>query len=183
MTWIALVVCCGAGGLIASATPPVPVERDGQADFDFLFGSWKIKNRVLAKPLSGSHEWYEFEATAIERPIWGGKGNVEELDGDSPKGHLQGLAVRLYDPVAKHWSIYWADRRFSTVGFPPAVGVFHGNRGEFFSDGEYQGKKTLDRLVWISLGKNTARWEQASSLDQGKTWETNWTMDFTRTAP
>jgi hypothetical protein len=26
----------------------------------------------------------------------------------------------------------------------------------------------------------TLRWEQAFSLDDGQTWETNWTADFTR---
>jgi hypothetical protein len=35
------------------------------------------------------------------------------------------------------------------------------------------------RFVWLRLGPNSARWEQAFSFD-GQTWETNWTMAFTR---
>ena len=27
------------------------------------------------------------------------------------------------------------------------------------------------------------RWEQASSVDGGKTWETNWIVNFTRVKP
>jgi hypothetical protein len=35
-------------------------------------------------------------------------------------------------------------------------------------------------LHWTSAGPDAARWEQAFSADGGKTWETNWIMDFTR---
>lgn len=33
-------------------------------DFDFYIGTWAIHNRRLRKPLAGSTEWYEFEATS-----------------------------------------------------------------------------------------------------------------------
>jgi hypothetical protein len=32
------------------------------------------------------------------------------------------------------------------------------------------------------LSDESANWEQAFSTDDGKTWETNWTMDETRIA-
>jgi hypothetical protein len=32
----------------------------------------------------------------------------------------------------------------------------------------------------VSLRANSCRWRQAFSADGGKTWETNWIMDFTR---
>jgi len=31
-------------------------------------------------------------------------------------------------------------------------------------------------------GPHAPRWEQALSVDGGATWETNWTMDFVRSA-
>ena len=37
----------------------------------------------------------------------------------------------------------------------------------------------MSRYRWTH-GMNTARWEQAFSQDDGKTWETNWTTDYTR---
>jgi hypothetical protein len=160
--------------------PPPAATQGGESDFDFVLGSWKIKNRMLARPLSGSSSWYEFDATSVNRPIWGGKANVEEWDGTSPKGRIQGMAVRLYDPAARQWSIYWADGRTGILG-SPVVGSFKNGRGEFFSDGTFDGKKTRERVVWSRITSTSCRWEQAISIDGGKTWETNWIMDFTRT--
>jgi hypothetical protein len=182
-------VACGALVLaatsvgIASAEPPAPPLHDGQSDFDFVVGTWKVKNRVLDGWLKGSTTWYEFDATAHERPIWGGHGIVEEWDGTSPKRHIQGLAVRLYDPASRHWSIWWADRSLGTLLLPPVVGTFKDGRGEFFCDETFDGKPSRTRVTWIKLTKDALRWEQAYSLDGGKTWETNWIMNFTRAAP
>jgi hypothetical protein len=165
------------------ASPAAPPAPDAASDFAFLTGTWKIRNRVLDGWLKGSTTWYEYDATAVERPIWGGHGNIEEWDGVSPKRHIQGLAVRLYDPTARHWSIWWADRSVGTVFSPPVVGGFKNGRGEFFSESTIDGKRVRTRILWIKLTADALRWEQAYSTDGGKTWETNWIMNFTRTAP
>ena len=39
---------------------------------------------------------------------------------------------------------------------------------------------TLDALLKPFVNTPSPRWEQAFSLDEGNSWETNWTMDFTR---
>lgn len=48
-------------------------QRDGQYDFDFWVGTWKIHNRRLKHPLSGSNEWYEFEGTISRVRFGSGK--------------------------------------------------------------------------------------------------------------
>jgi hypothetical protein len=48
---------------------PAPTERDGQHDFDFWRGTWKIHNRRLVHPLTGSTTWVEFEGTSIARGL------------------------------------------------------------------------------------------------------------------
>ena len=53
-------------------------------------------------------------------------------------------------------------------------------RGEFLSHEDYQGRMVLVRFHWTPGGPDEARWEQAFSADAGRTWETNWIMQFTR---
>jgi hypothetical protein len=36
------------------------------------------------------------------------------------------------------------------------------------------------RFLWTRTDTESPRWEQAFSDDGGRTWETNWEMDFTR---
>jgi len=59
---------------------------DGKSDFDFLFGNWSVANRRLRRPLSGSNDWYEFKATALESPFFSGEGNLEQYDAPNAPG-------------------------------------------------------------------------------------------------
>ena len=162
---------------IATAAPPVP--RDGQSDFDFVFGRWKIHNRRLQKPLSGSTTWYEFEGASVARPIWGGKAHVDEYEAESPSGRIQGMTVRLYDPQSKQWTIYWANAAKGAFDVP-MVGAFRDGVGAFYDQETYEGRAVYVRFLWTVQGKDACRWEQAFSADGGTTWETNWIMEMTR---
>lgn len=162
------------------AHAPAP-PRDGLHDFDFLHGTWRIHNRRLRRPLAGSAEWYEFEGRSVERPLWDGQANLEEYEGTLPDGtRLRGLALRLYDPEAKRWTIHWSGSASGTLT-PAMTGAFRDGLGEFFSHEEFQGRMVLVRFHWTRSGPDAARWEQAFSADGGRSWETNWIMDFTRT--
>jgi hypothetical protein len=74
-------------------------ERDGQHDFDFELGLWKIHLRKLLHPLTGSTTWVEFDGTSVTRKVWSGRSQIEEFETDSPAaGHIEGLTLRLYNP-------------------------------------------------------------------------------------
>lgn len=154
-------------------------QGDGQHDFDFWFGSWKVHNRRLVHPLTGSNEWVEFDGTVVARPVWGGRANADEFEADSPSGHIEGMTVRTYDPKSRQWNIYWANAA-KGVFEKPMIGQFKNGRGEFFDQEEFAGKAVYVRFVWSDIKPNSCRWEQAFSNDGGKTWETNWIMTFTR---
>lgn len=153
--------------------------RDGMHGFDFLHGQWHIRNRRLRRPLTGSTEWYEFEGRSLERPFWDGQGNLSEYEGDSPDGPIRGLALRLYDPRSKQWSIHWSNSVLGTRD-RAMIGEFKDGKGEFYNQDQFEGREILARFLWSSTGANAARWEQAFSADGGRTWEPNWVMDFTR---
>ena len=154
--------------------------RDGQADFDFIIGQWKVHHRRLKQALKGSEDWEEFDGTSVTRKVWEGAANVEEVEADSRTwGRVQGMAVRLYDLKSNQWRIYWANRKWGTLD-QPMIGEFKDGRGEFFNQELFEGRGIYVRFIWSVFTEASCRWEQAFSEDGGKTWETNWIMDFTR---
>ncbi|MDH5822634.1 hypothetical protein QFW77_06460 [Luteimonas sp. RD2P54] len=155
-------------------------QDDGRHDFDFSHGRWRVGNRRLRARLCGCRDWDQFEARASCRPVLGGLGNTDEFC-SAWQGGLLGMTLRLFNPQARQWSIYWASNRAGeleapvTGGFADGVGTFHGLD-------RHQGRVVLARFVWSEIGTDSAHWQQALSPDGGVTWETNWHMHFTREA-
>jgi hypothetical protein len=100
----------GKNGTVSSQQS-VSDKRDGQHDFDFLVGSWKFHLKRLKQRLIGSTEWVELDGTTVCRKVLDGRGEVEEMNVESADKHIhiQGLALRLYNPESHQWSIYWAN--------------------------------------------------------------------------
>jgi hypothetical protein len=169
----------------APAAATAAPARDGQRDFDYLLGSWKIHLKRLVHPLTGSNEWVEFDGTTVCRHLWGGRAEVEEFNVDSPKEnlHIQGLALRLYNPASRQWSIYWANAAKGVMDIPPMVGQFTGDHGEFYDQESYEGRAVYVRFLWTRVNTSSPHFEQAYSTDGGKTWETNWITDQTKVSP
>jgi hypothetical protein len=153
--------------------------RDGSHDFDFWFGRWHVRNRRLRERLAGCGEWVEFDATSTARPLLDGIGNEDEFRTDHDGGFI-GMSFRFYDEATGRWSIYWADSRRCGVLDPPVFGRFAGDVGVFEGEDTFAGRPILVRFTWSGVTTPAPRWEQAFSADAGATWETNWTMEFTR---
>jgi hypothetical protein len=165
----------------ADVKTPVPV-ANGQHDFDYLLGSWKIHLKRRLRPLTGSNEWSEFDGTVNCRAIWNGLAEVEEFKVDSPEKNLfiQGLAVRLYNPKTQQWSIYWANSKNGAIDPVPQVGRFVDGRGEFYGQDTLDGRAIYVRFVWTNTTSAAPHFEQAFSADGGKTWEVNWITEQTK---
>jgi hypothetical protein len=152
---------------------------DGSRDFDFLIGSWHIRNARLRQRLAGSSDWEEFDGAGTARFLPGGLGNIDEFRAEEWRPGFVGMAVRLFDPKTQLWSIYWADNARHVLD-PPVVGAFRDGVGVFEGDDEHEGTPVRVRFTWTHPAPETARWEQAFSTDGGASWETNWIMSFTR---
>jgi len=147
--------------------------------FDFLVGEWTSTQRRLREVLNGSDDWYEFKGYTKSWSTLGGVGILDEVS--FPEQGFSGLTVRLYDKENDLWSIYWANSRNGQLALPPQVGRFDENgRGEFFADDVYNGQSIKVVYVWYDIKEDSARWQQAFSVDDGKTWEVNWTAEFHR---
>lgn len=166
-----------------SLRPDAPA-GDGRDDFNFLQGSWRVGNRRLQRPLDPEDDsWEEFSAEAVVRPVLNGLGNTDTIRSElGPGGQFfEGLTLRLFDPSDGLWRIWWTSNRQPGHLDPPMTGAFTGSHGIFFGDDEVAGTPIRIRFDWHALDADSARWAQAFSLDGGRTWTTNWIMNFTRT--
>ena len=174
-------------GATAHATQDTPKPPQGSPnlsglhDFDFLAGSWRVHHRRLKERLADSHEWVSFEGTCTMRPLMDGYGNVDDNFLDMPGNPYHGVGLRSYDTKTGEWAIWWVDGRMPHSPLdPPVKGHFENGVGNFYSDDTLRGKTIRVRYTWSHITPTSARWEQAYSPDAGKTWETNWEMEFER---
>jgi Protein of unknown function (DUF1579) len=152
----------------------------GDDGFDFLIGNWRVHHRRLKERLANNQEWVEFDGTCASRKILGGLGNMDENFLDMPDGAYSAVTLRTYDRAKDQWSIWWIDSRNPGQLDPPVVGRFENGVGTFYADDTFKGEPIRVRFFWTEVTSSTPHWEQAFSIDGGKTWETNWTMDFTK---
>ena len=172
----AAIVASTATAAGTSTAPANAAASSGAHDFDFEFGNWHVHHRIKR-----NGEWIEFDGTSSDRPLNDGASNVEENTFHRPSGDSQGIALRTYDAKTASWAIWWVDSRDPHAALdPPVKGRFVDGVGTFYSDGVVNGKPTRTRYVWSHITPTSARWEQAFSADAGKTWDTNWVMEFRR---
>jgi hypothetical protein len=162
---------------------PLSAAAHAPQDFDFMIGDWQVQHRRLNSRLTGCTEWTAFDGLSSTTHILGGFGNVEDNLLHFPDATVRAVAMRSYDAASGHWSIWWLDGRQPHQLDVPVVGRFDGTTGTFLAQDRLDGRAIHVRFLWNANPAGKPRWEQAFSADGGRSWETNWTMEFTRTAP
>jgi hypothetical protein len=163
-------------------TGPAPRASAGSDthDFDFLNGDWRVYHRYL-RVKGDVREWVDADGTTSHLELMEGRANLDDYMINAPSGVSRAVALRSYDPKASQWSIWWLDGRTPHGELdPPVQGGFEKGVGTFYGHTTINGKPMRVRFVWSQINGPSARWEQAYSSDAGKTWETNWTMEFRR---
>ena len=138
-------------------------ERDGQRDFDFELGSWKIHLKRRLHPLTGSNTWIDFDGTSVTRKLWDGRAQIEEFETDGLGGHIEGLTLRTYDPQTRQWRLYWANSKDGAV-VVPQIGKFKDGQGEFYA----QIPSTASRFLSASSGRRRTPASRISSRHSPK---------------
>jgi hypothetical protein len=154
----------------------IPSATSSQNDFDFLEGKWKVHNRKLKIRLSNNTEWDEFESTLHMKKALNGFGNVENYYAAFNSKPFEGLAVRLFNPDSKLWTIYWMDTNSLAMDKHPVTGSFEDRVGKFYAKDTLNGKEIVVLYQWDATNANQPKWSQAFSPDNGKTLEWNWEM-------
>jgi hypothetical protein len=150
------------------------------SDFDFLPGLWDVSNRKLADTLDPDcDEWEAFNATSEARAILGGIGNIDHFRMED--GSYEGFSLRLFDPEADLWRIWWSSTQRPGRLDPPVEGRFSDDGTALFEcEDVLEGVPIRMRFVWSEITDSSARWEQSFSFDGGRTWKPNWVMKLTR---
>ncbi|HEU0273982.1 MAG TPA: hypothetical protein VFQ83_05595 [Candidatus Udaeobacter sp.] len=149
-----------------------PSSTSSQHDFDFLVGTWKLRNRKLKSRLTHSSEWMSFDSRVEMHQILNGLGNIDKYTDQASGKPYEGIALRLFDPTTRLWSIYWADGSSGKLD-PPVVGSFENKIGHFFGRDTYKGQPIIVVFRWDVRNPSLPVWSQAFSTDEGKTWEWN----------
>lgn len=165
----------GALGLsssaLASAVKPAATGKAG--DFDFLSGHWKIKNRKF-----NAGAWDLFDGEATVYGILGGIASIEELR--IPARNFSGMGLRLLDLQAKLWADFWVNSKSGVLTPPPTWGSFVDGVGTWDDLSHDSAPAEIVRGVWDRISPNACRWYQAVSKDGGKSWQEQWSMDWSR---
>ena len=163
---------CHAPGVIPS----------GAQAFEFIYGSWAVRNRKLRDVTDpGCEEWVEFDATSEVHPVLHGFGHLDRMTVPEPPdgAAFEGLTLRLFDPSAETWSIWWSSTRAPGQLDPPVVGRFTDGHGVFECDDVLGGRPARVRFEWLA-DRPEPQWQQSFSYDGGATWRLNWVMVFSR---
>jgi len=157
----------GSGNLVIQASA-----TSSEHDFDYLVGNWKLSNRKLKARLENSTEWIAFESRVEMHQILDGKGNIDKYTDQASGKPYEGVALRLFNPETRLWSIYWADGNSGKLD-PPVVGSFDNKIGHFFARDTFRGRPIIVVFRWDVRNPQRPIWSQAFSVDDGKTWEWN----------
>jgi hypothetical protein len=156
---------------------------DQGSAFEFVYGSWKIHNTKLRDVTDPAcTEWLEFDATSEVFPILHGIGHIDRMQVlDPPDGEpFEGFTLRLYDPNAAIWQIWWSSTRAPGQLDPPVLGSWVDDIGRFECDDIIAGRPVKVRFEWRRDDPAAPTWQQFFSADGGQTWTPNWLMEFRR---
>jgi hypothetical protein len=165
-----------AGAVGAADSGPIAPTGDVH-DFDYQVGTWDAVQRRLKKRWTANPEWEEFPSRSTYVQYLGGAVSVDQTD--FPTRGTAGMTVRVFDAEKRQWLIYWVTSKSPEMG-TPVIGGYQGNRGLFYGDDTDDGRPIKVRFIRTKNPPDKERWEQAFSLDNGQSWEINWTADFTR---
>jgi hypothetical protein len=166
---------------VFAATPAADASHDGRHDFDFEAGAWTTKVHVLRNPMSGAAlDWADYLGSSIIHPLMDGRTNLVELSVAGTRGKIEGVALRLYNPQARQWSLNYAGMGNGLLTAPVFGSFDDKGRGAFYGHDMLDGRAILVRFIITQVSPAEAHFEQAFSADGGATWEVNWIAVDTR---
>jgi hypothetical protein len=145
-----------------------PCSSPEAAQFDFWVGKWKV-------------EWQNNDSTkgagtnTINSIL--GKCVIEENFDGKPGLDFTGKSYSVYNPNKKIWQQTWVD---SQGGYMVFSGGMENDKMILSRKISVEDKKILQRMVFYNISEDELDWNWESSKDDGKTWQLNWKIHYTR---
>lgn len=140
---------------------------NGPMQFDFWLGEWDLtwgENRKgtnsITKILDGCVVLEQFDAT-LTAPF-------------------RGLSLSVYDAQSGEWQQTWVD---NTYGYLVFRGRFSDGIMELRRTAHEHGRPFLQRMLWYNIAPDSLDWNWERSDDDGRTWQTLWSIHYRRKAP
>lgn len=181
------VALCGIVAVSCIASPAAAQARacaePAARDFDFWIGDWHIDQSILRQ----DGTWLELPAQTSVTATLDGCALIERWEGQvmffwegmNEPETLSGLSVRAYDPATGQWYIHWMDTRAPRFD-KPYVGRFVNGQGVFFRKWETPAGNRIGRVTFDGITPDSVNWALAVSSDDGRSWQTIWTMQMSR---
>jgi hypothetical protein len=154
--------------------------RDGAHDMDFNFGTWHTEIARTPDPFGDPSKVVHLAGTVTVKPIWNGKGELEEIEAESPNGHWEGANLFFYDPEAHQWYQYYIASSEGRFNEPAGVGEYRDGNVEYYSPNELHGRAILDRAIWSDIKPDSHTYTESFSDDGGRTWHPAFVAHLTR---
>lgn len=157
---IGLLLIVPAVVLSQPSSPSIPPET---SQFDFWVGDWDAS-------------WQEGQHAVNHISKRWDRVLVEEFNG-APASPLEGHSVSVYMPGEKLWKQTWVDNQGAYLDF---TGGFADGKMTLSRSFQKDGKTIRQRMVWYDITPDAFKWNWERSLDDGKTWEAQWKINYTR---
>lgn len=183
---VSQLVFLAASAFVSSSPAPAqmpnqqPVMRDGSHDMDFNFGTWHTEISRTADPFGNPSNVVHIAGTVTVKPIWNGKGELEEIEADGPNGHWLGANLFFYDPTAHQWIQTYVDSSKGRFDEPAGIGEYRDGNVEYYSSNTLGGRAILDRAIWSDIRPDSHTYTESFSDDGGRTWRPAFVAHLTR---
>jgi hypothetical protein len=185
MTTLYRVIVTAAVMVAAPQQQPSPRDAPGEvSQFAFLLGQWDLTVTPVVSGLAARiHGVPKSRGSWMGWRAFDGWGIEDELRVVDASGNPQALLyfVRIYDPVARSWTVSAVDTYRGLVS--RSVAEWRDGEMTLTGDGTDAGKPFRSRTRISAITPSSFHVRQDRSYDGGKTWEDRLLIDAKRVAP
>lgn len=154
----------------AAPAAPAPCEQSEAKQLDFWVGEWDLSWPAQAGQPEG-------KGTNVVRKELDGCVVEENFDGKSSNG-LVGRSFSVFNARTGKWHQTWVDNQGAYIDL---TGGWDGKQFLLWREAvNPKGQKVQQRMIYKNISADSFDWSWEVSKDDGKTWQVQWPIHYTR---